>query len=71
MLRVRQAGRNCVVGIVLTAGLVSLVFGLTIIGLILVVFGLWQVAQIARGKGGLFVDQTEADKPGKPILRSK
>lgn len=71
MIHLRRAVRNLVVWAALAGGLVIMVLGQALIGLAVLAFGLWQLALIGRGRGGLFVDQREADKPGKPILRSK
>lgn len=69
MRRTRHTLRDIVLWAVLTGGLVALVLGQTIIGLVVLAFGLWQLALALSGRGGLFVDQREADKPGKPTLR--
>ena len=67
----RVLARDTVLGGVLTGGLVALVLGHGVIGLVLVVFAVWQFTLLYRGKGGLLVDQRWAAKEGKPNLRSK
>lgn len=71
MNRTRRTGRDLVVWAVLTGGIVALVLGQGIIGAVLCVFAVWQFYLINAGKGGLFVDQRDADREGKPNLGSK
>lgn len=68
MKRVRRNVRDFVLWAVLTGGLVALVLGQAVIGAILVAFAVWQFILIGAGRGGLFVDQRAADKPGKPTV---
>ncbi|GAA4877477.1 hypothetical protein [Actinomycetospora straminea] len=68
MKTARRTARDLVIWVVVTAGIVALVLGQTIIGLILLAFGLWQLALALSRGGGLFVDQRAADRPGKPTV---
>ena len=69
MKMLRRTLREAVLGLLGAVALVALVLGHTIIGLVVGVLVLWQVITVARGNPGLFVDQREADKEGKPTLR--
>ncbi|TDQ50930.1 hypothetical protein EV188_109139 [Actinomycetospora succinea] len=68
MKAARRTARDIVIWVTLTGGIVGLVLGWTIIGLIVLAFGLWQLVIAARRGGGLFVDQRLADRPGKPTV---
>ena len=68
MKAARRTARDIVIWVTLTGGIVALVLGQTIIGLIVLAFAIWQLAAVARGGGGLFVDQRAADRPGKPTV---
>jgi hypothetical protein len=64
----RKTARDIVIWVTLTGGIVALVLGQTIIGLLVLAFAIWQLVLVARGGGGLFVDQRAADRPGKPTV---
>jgi hypothetical protein len=68
MWSARRTARDIVIWVALTCGIVALVLGQGIIGGILLAFAVWQLVLVARRGGGLFVDQREADRPGKPTV---
>lgn len=70
MRRARRTVRDVVIWAVLTGGIVALVMGQHIIGAVLIAFAVWQFIVIGTGRGGLFVDQRAADRPGKPTVSS-
>lgn len=59
--------RDIVVGGVCAGAIVAFVLHYPIIGLVLGVFGLWQVVRIMRGRKSIIgIDQRWADQEGKP-----
>jgi hypothetical protein len=66
---VRRTGRDLVVGVLWVATVVAFVLGQPLLGLLVGVVAVWQLLAIARGRGGLFVDQRAADRPGKPQIK--
>ena len=69
MRAVRRTGRDLVVGVLCLATVVAFVLGQPLLGLLVGVVAVWQLLAIARGRGGLFVDQRAADRPGKPQIK--
>ncbi|NMO92360.1 hypothetical protein [Actinomycetospora sp. TBRC 11914] len=62
--------RDIVVGAICAGALVAFVLGYWIIGLVLGVIGVWQVARIMRGRPSIIgIDQRWADQEGRPNLR--
>ena len=62
--------RDIVVGAICAGALVAFVLHYPIIGLVLGVIGLWQVARIMRGRKSIIgIDQRWADQEGKPNVR--
>lgn len=68
MKRTRRTVRDVVVWTVLTGGIVALVLGQHIVAGVLIAFAVWQFVLIGAGRGGLFVDQRAADRPGSPTI---
>jgi glucose uptake protein GlcU len=66
---VRRTVRDLVVGLLWVATVVAFVLGQPVLGLLIGVVAAWQLVAIARGRGGLFVDQRGADRPGKPQIK--
>jgi uncharacterized membrane protein YoaK (UPF0700 family) len=62
--------RDIVVGAICSGALVAFVLNYPIIGVVLGVIGLWQVARIMRGRKSIIgIDQRWADQEGKPNVR--
>ncbi len=62
--------RDIVVGAICAGGIVAFVLGYWVIGLVLGVIGIWQVARIVRGRRSIIgIDQRWADQEGRPNLR--